>query len=155
MEEAVELITIPSKRSGYPLEAYIDMIIDFAGFYPFFIQMACTPFFEFVRQFGKINKKNLFKVKEEFLDEAKIHFRQIWDISTEEQQSLFLDLARNRKIKRQEEYLVNSLVKSGYIRFENDKPKLFSSVFSEFILKHFDNENISKKKDKSLFKLFQ
>ncbi|MEJ2544524.1 MAG: adenylate/guanylate cyclase domain-containing protein, partial [Calditrichaceae bacterium] len=57
IEDATELISVPSKRSGYPLDAYVDTIIEFAGFYPFFIQMACAPFFEFLQQYGKLNKK--------------------------------------------------------------------------------------------------
>jgi AAA+ ATPase superfamily predicted ATPase len=152
--EAAELITIPSKRTGYPLEPYIDQIIDIAGFYPFFVQMACAPFFEFVRQDGKISKRNISNVKEEFLDEAKMHFRQIWDSSDEDQRSLLKELALNKNIENNLEYLLPGLIKSGYVRVEDEKPRLFSSVFTDYINSQFINPEHQTRKKSRFFSLF-
>ncbi|MCB0282286.1 MAG: protein kinase [Calditrichaeota bacterium] len=153
-EEAEELITIPSKRAGYLLENQIDFILDIAGYYPFFIQMACASVFEFVKANGRLSKQNLKAIKEDFLDEARIHFQQIWDISDEDQKNLFLKLAAQEKIESQDEYLIPGLEKAGYIKRIENQPVVFSSMFGQFILERYNGIGNESAKRKKFFGLF-
>lgn len=41
-ESTAELISIPPKREGVPLEKYQNFIVELAGNHPFFIQVACS-----------------------------------------------------------------------------------------------------------------
>jgi len=145
-DEAVELITLPAKKAGFSMERYVDFIIDIAGYYPFFIQMACASIFEFVKENKRLNKAVLNEVKEEFLDEARVHFQQIWEISDADNQDVFLTLAAGRKLEASKEYLLNELIKSGYVKQSGNKKLLFSSLFGQFILERYAPDSIKKKR---------
>lgn len=153
-EEAVDLITIPSKRAGYLLENQVDFVLEIAGYYPFFIQMACASVFEFVKEHGRLTKQHVAAIKEDFMDEAKIHFQQIWDISDDDHKNLFLKLAAGQKIESQDEYLIPGLEKAGYIKTTQKQPKVFSSMFGRFILERFGNSSSESGKRKKFFGLF-
>ena len=47
-EEAMQLITVPSKSEWIPLEPYAGNIIELAGFFPFYLQIACSNAFEYI-----------------------------------------------------------------------------------------------------------
>jgi len=145
-EEAVELITLPAKKAGFSLEQYVDFIIDIAGYYPFFIQMVCASLYEFVKENKRLNKAVFNEVKEEFLDEARVHFQQIWEINDEDNKDIFLTLAAGKKLEASKEYLLNELNKSGYIKQIGNKKLLFSSLFEQFILERFAPDSLKKKR---------
>jgi AAA+ ATPase superfamily predicted ATPase len=44
-EEALQLIAEPSGEAGLSLEPYVDPIIELAGYFPFFLQLACSAYF--------------------------------------------------------------------------------------------------------------
>jgi serine/threonine protein kinase/AAA+ ATPase superfamily predicted ATPase len=148
--ELIDLVNVPSKRAGNPLEAYVDFVYDIAGFYPFFIQMACASLFDFVCENGRVSKRKFEEVKEEFLDEAQVHFQQIWDVYDEDCHDVFLRLASKKPIAAQQEYLITPIQKSGYIKIENNKPVIFSSLFSRFILDRY-NSSLPRKKSRFSF----
>ena len=88
------LIREPSKGADYPLEPVADAVISMAGYFPFFIQIACSEFFEYVLD-EPINPQNipLSKIAERFMDEARDHFEYIWNHFQEDQQRVLLQLA--------------------------------------------------------------
>jgi len=58
------------------LHSYLDLVFDIAGYYPFFIQIACAALFEHLKNRPTSGKAFIDRVKEDFLDEAKVHFQQ-------------------------------------------------------------------------------
>ena len=151
MEEAIDLITIPSKRAGFPLESYVDFILDLGGYYPFFIQMVCASVFDLVKEHGHLNKQLLNQAKIDFMDEAHIHFQQIWDINNEDQKAVFLNLAKKEDLSPQYRHYLPELEKAGYIINEKNTPRLFSSMFAQYILERFAEPQKTTKKKKFLF----
>jgi serine/threonine protein kinase/AAA+ ATPase superfamily predicted ATPase len=135
--EAVSLITGPAQKMNHTLQPYVDFIIDIAGYYPFFIQIACAALFE------QLKDKNLKlhslqdAVKEDFLDEAKVHFQQIWETASDEQREVVLLLCQAKKIPPSQLYILKILEKEGYIKPGKSKPEVFSSLFKEYILNRY------------------
>jgi class 3 adenylate cyclase/predicted Ser/Thr protein kinase/AAA+ ATPase superfamily predicted ATPase len=136
-DEARDLIVKPSLQSGYSLESHISLILDIAGYYPFFIQMICAVLYEIVKEEKKISKAIIEQIKEEFMDEARVHFQQIWDICDAEQRNVIFTLAANDRIHPSREYLVKHLIKAGYVKMAKKKPAVFSSMFAEYILERY------------------
>ena len=150
-EEALQLITQPSYKLGYSLEHYAPFVFDIAGYYPFFIQIACAVLFEYVRKNDNMTKTTLDKVKEEFLDEAKVHFQQIWDICDDDQREVLLRLCHGEQIPKSQEYVLNKLIKAGYVKVQNERSLIFSSLFEKFIAERYGAKMEGKKKKKFLF----
>ena len=149
--EAIELISTPSSACGGPLKPYAPFIIDVAGYYPFFIQIACAILFEYVSSGENIDEAILDKVREEFLDEAKVHFQQIWDICDEDQREVFLCLSHGKRLHKSQEYILSRLVKAGYIKVQDEQSLIFSSLFQEFVLEKYGAQKQAAKKKKFLF----
>jgi len=149
-QEALELITGPSQELGYSLEYYAPFVFDIAGYYPFFIQMACAVLFEYVRSKESITDATFERVKEEFLDEAKVHFQQIWDTCDDDQRDVFLRLCHREKIPNPQKYVLTNLIKGGYAKVKKNQTLVFSSLFEEFILERY-SAKMARKKKKLLF----
>lgn len=150
-EEQIDLVVVPSKRAGYPMDSFVDFVYDLAGYYPFFIQMACAPLFEFVKERGHLSKQLLENIKEEFLDEAQVHFQQIWDVYDDEYHSVLLRLAAKEQILARNQDILNNLYKSGYVKGDINNPEIFSSVFGHFILERYGKASTVMKKSKFSF----
>ena len=149
-QESLELITGPSQKFGYSLEYYAPFVFEIAGYYPFFIQMACAVLFEYVRGNEMLSENTLDSAKEEFLDEAKVHFQQIWDSCDDEERDVFLKLCHHEKIPDPQKYVLKNLTKRGYIKTGKNQSLVFSSLFEEFLLARYGS-NDTRKKKKFLF----
>jgi len=135
--EAVSLIRGPAEKMNYKLQPYVDFIIDIAGFYPFFIQIACAALYEHVKN-GESENKNLMEgVKEDFMDEAKVHFQQIWETANVDEREVILALCSGKRILPSQEYLVKVLEKEGYAKPGKKRAEVFSSLFKEYILNRY------------------
>jgi class 3 adenylate cyclase/AAA+ ATPase superfamily predicted ATPase len=142
--EAVSLIRGPAEKMNYQLQPYVDFIIDIAGFYPFFIQIACASLFEQVKNGVTDNKSLLEIVKDDFLDEAKVHFQQIWETANVDEREVLLAFSSAKKIQTSQEYLIKILEKEGYIKPGKKKPEVFSSLFGEYILNRYGSTTKSR-----------
>jgi serine/threonine-protein kinase len=149
-QEALELITGPSQELGYSLEYYAPFVFDIAGYYPFFIQMACAVLFEYVRSNESITDATFERVKEEFLDEARVHFQQIWDTCDDDQRDVLLCLCQREKVPNPQKYVLTNLIKGGYAKVNKKQSLVFSSLFEEFILERY-SAKMARKKKKFLF----
>jgi hypothetical protein len=126
---------------NYKLQPYVDFIIDIAGYYPFFIQISCSALFEHVKN-GVTDNKNLMEmVKDDFLDEAKVHFQQIWETANVDEREVLLALSAGKKIQPSQEYLIKILEKEGYVKAGKKRPEIFSSLFGEYILDRFGSSS--------------
>ena len=125
LEEARQLITEPSAKAERPLALYADFVLDIAGCFPFFIQMACSALFSLPRG-GRVDSK---KAKEIFLEEARPHFKEYWEKFTESERAVVVALARDRRPPREHAFALKDLTQAGFVHNE----KLFSSLFTEFV----------------------
>jgi len=129
---------------NYNLQPYVDFLLDIAGFYPFFIQIACAALFEHVKNGKTINKNISEVIKEDFMDEAKVHFQQIWETSTVDEREVILALCAGKKILPSQEYIVKILEKAGYVKQGKKRAEVFSSLFKDYILNRFGKSSKSR-----------
>lgn len=131
---ALELIRKPSETAGYPLESVADTIISMAGYFPFFIQIACSEFFEYALdepvEPGDIP---LTEIHERYMQEAGDHFGYIWDHFPDDHQRVLMQLAGGEHPPASSQYLLRELLKQGYVVDEQGELHLFSSLFGEYI----------------------
>jgi len=134
-QEALELICEPSKAVDYPLDAVADIILSMAGYFPFFLQIACSVFFEYALDYS-VSPEDipLSEILDVFLEEASDHFEYIWEHSPADQQQVLLQLAEGKRPPESQQYLVKELHKQGYVLLEENQQRLFSELFKEYIL---------------------
>ena len=130
--DAVELIEKPSAQAGIPLGEYADTILQMAGYFPFFLQIACSAFFDHVSE-REGKSADLDEVKEAYLEEAGMHFQYIWEQCDPDQRSLCWDVVEGRGIPLERERVLRALMRSGYIVEEEGGYRIFSSVFEEWM----------------------
>jgi serine/threonine protein kinase/AAA+ ATPase superfamily predicted ATPase len=149
--ETEELITQPAERMGVSISQYVPIILDMSGFYPFFVQMVCAVVFEHIKEGQSIDKKELENIREEILDEAKVHFQQIWDICDEDQRDVLLLLCAGSEIPSSKEFILKNLLKAGYVKQQNKKPEVFSSLFRDYLIDKYGSQKGISRKKKFLF----
>jgi serine phosphatase RsbU (regulator of sigma subunit) len=133
-EEALTLIREPSEAAGYPLESVAHIILSMAGYFPFFIQIACSSFFEYALDEPADPKDILLpEIHELFLEEASDHFEYIWNHFPEDQRQVLLQLAEGKRPPISQQYLLKEPQKQGYVLGEAEQQRLFSSLFGEYI----------------------
>lgn len=130
-KESLELITRPSAEAGLPLEGYSRRIIEIAGYFPYFLQIACSAYFDYLLENdGKLNRE---EVEATFLDEAKGQFRFIWDHMNDSFRRAIRDFAEDGRVEKEQEQTYEDLKRAGYFIEDDRGPRLFSSLFSTVI----------------------
>lgn len=133
-ETALTLIREPSEIAGYPLESVANTIISMAGYFPFFIQIACSEFLEYaLDESVKPGDIPLTEIHERYMQEAGDHFEYVWDHFPEDHQQVLLLLARGEHPPASSQYLLRELQRQGYVVAEQGQLHLFSSLFGEYI----------------------
>ncbi len=132
LPEARQLITEPSAAVGVPLEPYVDQIVDLAGAFPFFLQIACSSFFEALVEETPPDRIQP-AAAELFLDEARGHFRFIWEHFDAGHRDVIRTLMTGGHVDAQKSHLLEDLRRSGYVTDGADGPRAFSSAFVEAI----------------------
>jgi hypothetical protein len=95
-EEALELVTTPAKRAGYPITPEeATWIITQAGRHPFFLQVTCRMFFE-EKYRRNTSAVDLARVQEITHNQLLPYFDDAWNALDEAQRSEFLDELRWR-----------------------------------------------------------
>jgi len=131
--EARELIARPSREVGCPLEPYAGEIIDMAGRFPFFIQVACSHAIEYLEDTGRLQPGDLAEVRQRFYEEAKLHFRFIWDRTSSEERSAMRRIAEHRAIPPAYRHILEGLERRDLVVREDSETKLFASTFQTFV----------------------
>jgi DNA-binding winged helix-turn-helix (wHTH) protein len=67
-----------SKRSDAPILRQESEICGLAGRFPFYVQMACSFYFDVWRQHGEIGFQDHVSIKQRFTDEARPCFERVW-----------------------------------------------------------------------------
>ena len=131
-EEFDTFLVGTSRPYGFPAPAYGEAILDLAGRFPFFVQMACWHYFEAemaARRLGTSVDPQ--QVRQAFAEEAAEHFDYIWhhlsaDETANERQAVLALAQGERPVSTQ---VVRTLERKGYVV----DGRLFSSSFAEFV----------------------
>ena len=145
-EEAVEVVCVPSKREGLPLEPFATEILALSGNFPMFIQMACCAVFEYLLEFGE-GAPEWGKIAETFKEEATQHYIYIWERMDENCHKNLLRVASGKPIDRKFRHINEDLQRRGYLVENNGECVLFSTPFRDFVLEQGGKD----KQKKSLF----
>jgi serine/threonine-protein kinase len=130
-KEAIELITRPSSEAGLPLEGYARRIMEIGGHFPYFLQIACSAYFDHLSENeGKLDRE---EVEATFLDEAKGQFRFIWDHMNEGQRRAIRDFNENGRVEKEQEHIYEDLKRAGYFIEDDRGPRIFSTLFQSVI----------------------
>lgn len=131
--EARQLIVEPSSASGVTLEAYYRDIVDLGGFFPFFLQIACSSFFDALVEGAGADGQLRSVVEDLFLDEARGHFRFVWEHFSSDQRDVMRALVSGGEIPARSGQIYEDLKRGGYIFDGSRGPRVFSSVFFDAV----------------------
>jgi class 3 adenylate cyclase len=137
-DEAYELITGPSAHNGIPLEPLKEQILEQGGRYPFFLQMLCSAWFEFLESEGLTaadlaGKKTPREVESLFREESEPHFEYILETLQEQEIDCLKTITAGGTPDPQSVY-TELLEKKGYImRGTQDEYTPFSAQFELFL----------------------
>lgn len=136
-EDARNLIRKPSAECGYSLEGYEPQIISMGGTHPFFLQIACCCWFDYLSgpdyQAGKPEKNRTPKeVHDLFLEESQGHFSYILSSLSSEEIKALKRLSGKRR-KKVPEGIATTLVRKGYVAQSKSGIELFSEEFARFV----------------------
>jgi class 3 adenylate cyclase len=134
INEAKELITLPSKSAGIPLEEHTDFLLDVGGIYPFFLQIACCALFEYLQNEDTLDDIGRKEVCENIMEEAEPHLEYIWGRMDEIEHQICQHIASGKRVDERELSTIRNLVKQGYVLENQDGLKMFSSLFTKWIL---------------------
>lgn len=129
--DALELIARPSAEAGLPLEGYARRITEIAGYFPYFLQIACSAYFDHLQENdGKLDRE---EVEATFLDEAKGQFRFIWDHLNDAYRRSIREFIENGRVEKEHEHIYEDLKRAGYFVSDDRGPRVFSTLFSSVI----------------------
>ena len=130
-KEATDLITRPSAEASLPLGGYARRIMDIAGYFPYFLQIACSAYFDYLDENdGKLNRE---EVEAVFLDESRGQFRFIWDHMSDSHRRCVREFAEHEQVGKEQAQAYEDLKRAGYFIEEERGPRLFSTLFETII----------------------
>ncbi len=112
--DALDLITLPSREVGRPLEAYADQVIEMAGNLPFYLQIACAACFDCLEE-RPAEPLKFAAVEARFLEEATPHFEYLIDHFAEDQIRVLTAVATGNQPRIEEMPTARRLVRDGYL----------------------------------------
>jgi serine/threonine-protein kinase len=142
-EEAHELICEPSKNEGVPLERHAARIIEIAGYFPLYLQIACSSVFEYLVD-HRDREPDWEAITTVFREEAHPHFSFVWEHMDEPSRENLRRLAAGKEVSRKYEFLNESLVRRGYLKEDAGALNLFSEPFRRFVVEQGAAEKIGK-----------
>jgi len=132
-EEAEELIRVPSERVGKPLGAHTERILGLTGLFPFFVQMACSHAIEYLDEHAGAKEPDFHEVARRFYEEAKLHYRYVWDGFDSLEKSTVLRVAKGKGMPDALKHVLGELESRHYVDENGGRPRLFSSTFEDFV----------------------
>ncbi len=141
-EEAVELITRPSEKHGIPLDAFVEEIMELAGLFPFYLQIACSIYFDWLEEnpFKPLNDQ---EIETRFLEEAGSHFEYFWEHAGSQAREVLTGITEGVQPGPEEVHICRRFVREGYLVEEGKELRIFSRVFADYIrsVEHLSREN--------------
>jgi serine/threonine-protein kinase len=131
--DAARLIEEPSAAAGRPLAEHADRILELSGYFPFYLQIACSCLYDHL---GEKDRREVDwdAVTQAFLDEALPHFEFMWSQFGDVEQDNLRNIAAGRKISRKFEHVNEDLQRRGYLLGNSEGMVIFSRCFRDFIV---------------------
>jgi class 3 adenylate cyclase len=141
-EEGLALIVGPSAARGIPLAPVADEILGQAGLHPFFLQIACSAWYEHLEAEGKSAEELAGKpvpreIADAFREEARPHFEFVLENLGSEEKSAFAACVRDGRVDCGAPG-APLLEKKGYLAREGEDLVPFSLEFARFLTQHID-----------------
>lgn len=131
--EADELIRVPSERVGRPLGPYAEQIVGLAGLFPFFLQMACSHVIEYLDDHPGAREPDFREVRRRFYEEARLHYRYVWDGFDPHEKSTIVRVSRGRAMPDALRHVLAELEARHLVESGSSRPRLFASTFDDFV----------------------
>lgn len=132
VEEAAELIRVPSEKCGLSLEPFTEHIVDMAGCFPFFLQIACCAYFDCLTETGgKPPERD--EVESRFLEEASPHYDYILEHLSADSFRVLTQLLSLVQPGPESIWVAANLVKEGYVSQESGVYKIASRLFAQHL----------------------
>ncbi|MBN1411539.1 MAG: adenylate/guanylate cyclase domain-containing protein [Spirochaetales bacterium] len=137
-KEALALISEPSERASIPLKPVSQSIVSMAGFYPFFIQIACSAWYEYLesegQDAGEFASRSAPKgVLDIFREEVEPHYEYILENLLPEEKEVMLKVMNGEKVTC-DDYHADGLERKGYLTLlEDDAFRIFSKEFEKVL----------------------
>jgi tRNA A-37 threonylcarbamoyl transferase component Bud32 len=133
-KEATELIMKPSTDAGLPLAGYARRIMEIGGYFPYFLQIACSAYFDYLSESnGKLKPGEREEIEATFLDEAKGQFRFIWDHMSDSYRRCIREFTENGPVEKEQAHVYEDLKRAGYFIEDERGPRIFSTLFASVI----------------------
>jgi serine/threonine protein kinase len=133
--EAEELIRVPSEKAGHPLADHVKPIVEMAGRFPFFIQMTCSHACEYLEEHADGGRPDFAEIRKRFYQEARLHFRYVWENLDEDERSVLVRVARRRAIPDSHRHVLQELGARDLVESAEHDPRLFATTFEEFVIR--------------------
>jgi hypothetical protein len=135
--DAEELVREPSEAWGIPLVPVTRKILSVGGRLPFFLQIACSAWFEYLEESGQeaasfTEAEVPRQVLETFREEALPHFEFILE-SLPAAEAAALRGAVAGAVVDPDDPTVDALVRRGYLELTSDRIAPFSEEFARFL----------------------
>jgi eukaryotic-like serine/threonine-protein kinase len=127
-EEALELISRPSREAGIPLESHADDILSLSGFFPFYIQIACSVYFDWFEE-NPGAEPGIPEIASRFLEEAGPHFEYFWGQCQPECRRFLRSVMKGDQPRQEDTDVCRTLMRDGYVLQEGPRYRMFSRVF--------------------------
>ena len=141
-DEAVELITLPSEKHGIPLDAFVEEIMDLAGLFPFYLQIACSIYFDWMEEnpFKPLDNQ---EIETRFLEEAGSHFEYLWEHAGSQSREVLTGITEGVQPGPEEVHICRRFVREGYLVEEDKELRIFSRIFADYIrsVEHLSRES--------------
>ena len=131
-DEALALIAQPSAEVGFPLDSHANDILDMAGLFPFFIQVACSHCLECAKEHPGASF-DLEDVRKRFYLEARLHYRFLWDKFDASERSVIQRVTTSRRIPEALRHVEQDLERRNYLQPAAGRRRLFSTSFQKFV----------------------
>lgn len=131
-EAARALLTRPFQVAGLgiPPDECMDQVLDLAGHYPFYLQMAAHHLFEARREKGAWDFQAL---RQAFTRDAERHFHGLWRHLSPDEQAGVKRLAGMAAVLPDWERTCEALIHCGLAEGSTQAPHLFSTVLAEML----------------------
>jgi serine/threonine-protein kinase len=133
-DEALELITVPSSAEGVPLEQHADRILELSGYFPLFLQVACSNVFEFLVD-NPDAQLDWGEIARSFMDDVDQHYRFIWERMDGPSRENLTRIASGKSINKKLKFASDELERRGYLMETSDGASICSSSFRDFVLR--------------------
>ena len=131
-KEAMELISSPAGDQGIPLDQFAEDILDLAGYLPFYLQIACSVYFDWLKENPGWHLDSE-EIEARIREEADPHFSHFWQQCSSENRHVLADVMEGRTPGPEHVHVARKLLKAGYLRETDGKQlRVFSKLLTQF-----------------------